>query len=413
MSAYEIYPKIHTFSNGMRLVYLERKALVAHLGVMILGGSRYERPDEEGLAHFLEHCIFKGTQKRKALDIFSDLDSVGGELNAYTNKEEICIHASFRKDHFGIASELIGDIVQNASFPEEELGKEREVVLDEIISYLDSPSERIFDDFENHVFKNHSLGYNTLGSKESVSGFRREHLMNYMHRFFKASNMVLSFVGDLPFDTVIKQLEEDFGKMNGGDVQDIVTQPNAFEPFKIREKQANYQTHTVIGGQAPSYHDENRRAMTLLTNVLGGPALNSRLTLLIREQYGYAYNIEAGYSSYSDSGLWSIYMGTDRKYLDRALALIYKELAIIRNRGLSKVELEQAKEQLKGHLALSLDSNLELMFSLAKSVLIHGKVDSVAEIYRQVDAISEAEIAEVANTHFDPSQLGELVYEYD
>ena len=412
MSAYEIYPRIHTFSNGMRLVYLERKALVAHLGVMILGGSRYERPDEEGLAHFLEHCIFKGTQKRKALDIFSDLDSVGGELNAYTNKEEICIHTSFRKTHFGIASELMGDIVQNASFPEDEISKEREVVLDEIISYLDSPSERIFDEFENLVFKNHSLGYNTLGSNESVSSFRRDHLKDYMQRFFKAPNIVLSFVGDLPFDTVIAQLEEDFGNMNGGEVSNILTQPDSFQHFKIRDKQANYQTHTVIGGQAPSYHDDSRRAMTLLTNVLGGPALNSRLTLLIREQYGYAYNIEAGFSSYSDSGLWSIYMGTDRKYLDKALELIYKELATIREEGLSEKDLIEAKEQLKGHLALSLDSNLELMFSLAKSVLIHGKVDSVAEIYRQIDAITEQEIAEVAKVHFNPEQLGELVFEY-
>ncbi|PWL24258.1 MAG: peptidase M16 [Fluviicola sp. XM-24bin1] len=413
MSPYEIYPKIHTFSNGMRLVYLERKAFVAHLGVMILGGSRYERPDEEGLAHFLEHCIFKGTHKRKALDIFSDLDSVGGELNAYTNKEEICIHTSFRKSHFGIASELLGDIVQNASFPEDEISKEREVVLDEIISYLDSPAERIFDDFENYVFKDHSLGYNTLGSKKSVSGFHREHLKGYMSRFFKASNMVLSFVGDLPFEEVIQQLEEDFGSMNGGEVHDIVVQPDPFEQFKIREKQANYQTHTVIGGQAPSYHDDNRRAMTLLTNVLGGPALNSRLTLLIREQYGYAYNIEAGFTSYSDTGLWSIYMGTDRKYLDRALDLIYKELTAIREKGLTEDELDHAKEQLKGHIALSLDSNLELMFSLAKSVLIHGKVDSVSEIYRQIDSITTGEIRQVAATHFDPVQFGELIYDYE
>ncbi len=412
MSAYEIYPKIHTFSNGIRLVYLERKAFVAHLGVMILGGSRFERPDEEGLAHFLEHCIFKGTKKRMALDIFSDLDSVGGELNAYTNKEEICIHTSFRKAHFGIASELLSDIIQYASFPEDEIVKEKEVVLDEIISYMDSPSERIFDEFESHVYKNHSLGYNTLGTKETVSGFTRDHLAGYSARFFKASNMVLSFVGDLPMQDVIEQLEADFNSVGIGEVTDKIIQPDAFESFKIRAKQANYQTHTIIGGQAPSYHDENRRAMTLLTNVLGGPALNSRLTLLIREQYGYAYNIEAGYSSYSDSGLWSIYMGTDRKYLDRALDLIYQELAAIRTKGLSEEELVQAKEQLKGHLALSLDSNLELMFSLAKSVLIHGKVDSVAEIYEQIDAISTEEIATVAQDHFDPDNFGELIYEY-
>lgn len=396
----------------MRLVYLERKAFVAHLGVMILGGSRYERPNEEGLAHFLEHCIFKGTQKRKALDIFSDLDSVGGELNAYTNKEEICIHTSFRKAHFGIASELLGDIVQNASFPEEELVKEKEVVLDEIISYLDSPSERIFDEFESHVFQNHALGYNTLGTRESVSSFTKDHLSDYMSRYFKASNMVLSFVGDLPMEDVIAQLENDFGAINGGNVEDRLTAPSGFASFQIKKKQANYQTHTVIGGQAPSYHDDNRRAMTLLTNVLGGPALNSRLTLLVREQYGYAYNIEAGFSSYADSGLWSIYMGTDRKYLNRALELIYEELSGIREKGMTEEELGQAKEQLKGHLALSLDSNLELMFSLAKSVLIHGKVDSVSEIYEQIDAISTQEIQEVAQKHFDPEAFGELIYDY-
>lgn len=412
MSAYEIHPVIRTLSNGIRLVYLERKAFVAHLGVMILGGSRFERPEEEGLAHFLEHCIFKGTAKRKALDVFSDLDSVGGELNAYTNKEEICVHTSFRKIHFGIASELLGDIVQNASFPEDELVKEKEVVLDEIISYLDSPSERIFDDFEAEIFKGHALGYNTLGTRKSVSGFTREDLHNYMKRYFRAENMVISFVGDLPLEDVIAQLETDFGAINGGSIEQKDDVLPEFHPFDLRQKKSNYQTHTVIGGIAPSYNDDNRRAMTLLTNVLGGPALNSRLTLLIREQYGYAYNIEAGYTSYSDTGLWSIYMGTDKKYLDRALNLIFKELAIICDRGLTEKELLEAKEQLKGHIALSLDNNLELMFSLAKNVLIHGKVDSVREIYAQIDAITGAEVLDVARMHFDPKQLGQLIFEY-
>ncbi len=412
MSMYEITPVLHTLSNGIRLVYLERKAFVAHLGVMIHGGSRFERPEEEGLAHFLEHCIFKGTQKRKAFDIFTDLDSVGGELNAYTNKEEICIHTSFRKIHFEIASELLGDITQNASFPEEEIVKERDVVLDEIISYMDAPSERIFDDFEALVFKGHSLGYNTLGTKETVSGFSREHLSAYLERQFVASNMVLSFVGDIPFETVVAQLEIDFGTVKAGAVlrNDAAIPP--FEAFRLREKKSNFQTHTVIGGIAPSYNDDYRRSMTLLTNVLGGPALNSRLTLLIREQYGYAYNIEAGFSSYADTGLWSIYMGTDKKYLKRALELIYKELAIICDRGLSEVEMANAKEQLKGHIALSLDSNLELMFNLAKNVMIHGKVDSVREIYDQIDSITAEEIHNVANAHFTPDLLGELIYEY-
>ncbi len=412
MSSYEIHPIILTLSNGIQLVYLKRKAFVAHLGVMIHAGSRFELPDEEGLAHFLEHCIFKGTKKRKAFDIFTDLDSVGGELNAYTNKEEICIHTSFRKLHFEIASELLGDILLNASFPEEEIAKEKEVVLDEIISYLDSPSERIFDDFEERLFSGHALGYNTLGTKKSVSGFTREHLSKYMSRYFKASNMVISFVGDLPIEDVIVQLERDFGSVPNGAVAIENSIIPSFQPFRLKEKKSNFQTHTVIGGIAPSYNDDDRRIMTLLTNVLGGPALNSRLTLLIREQYGYAYNIEAGFSSYSDTGLWSIYMGTDKKYLARAVKLIYKELAIIADRGLSDLELSNAKEQLKGHIALSLDSNLELMFSLAKSVLIHGKVDSVKEIYEQIDSITQEEVLKIAKTQFNPENLGELIYEY-
>lgn len=409
---FEINPVLHTLSNGVQLVYLQRPAFVAHLGVMIHGGSRFERPDEEGLAHLLEHCIFKGTKKRKAFDIFTDLDSVGGELNAYTNKEEMCIHASFRKIHFEIAAELLADIVQNASFPADEIVKEKEVVLDEIISYLDSPSERIFDDFEALVFKGNSLGYNTLGTKETVSKFDREHLSAYMSRYFKASNIVLSFVGDLPIDEVIESLERNFGEMNGGEVIRETPQIIVFEPFDIREKKANFQTHTVIGGIAPSYNDPLRRSMTLLTNVLGGPALNSRLTLSIRENYGYAYNIEANFSSYADTGFWSIYMGTDKKYLKPAMDLIYQELETMRSVSLTPKELDLAKEQLKGHIALSLDSNLELMFSLAKSVMIHGKIDTVQEIYDQIDGITFDELEVVAKQYFDPAKMGRLIFEF-
>ena len=409
---FEIYPILFQLSNGIKVVYLQRDAFVAHMGVMIQGGSRYELPSEEGLAHFIEHCIFKGTHKRKALDIFTDLDSVGGELNAYTNKEEICVHASFRKSHFTIASELLGDIVWNASFPEDEIEKEKEVVLDEIISYLDSPVERIYDEFEAHVFKNNSLGYNTLGTKESVSGFTREDLLSYADRYFTPDNMVISFVGDIPIDQLREVLEQDFGQITKRGVSPENNNLAAFEPFHLIEKKSNFQTHTVIGGRAPSYNDPERRGMTLLTNVLGGPALNSRLTLSIREKYGYAYNVEANYTAYSDVGFWSIYMGTDKKYLEKAVRLIYDELQLICEKNLSGKELDQAKEQLKGHIALSLDSNLELMFNLGKSVLIHGRVDSIQEIYDQIDAIDLLELNEIAVKSFVKSNLAELIYEF-
>ncbi len=409
---FELDPIIFQLSNGIRVVYQKRDAFVAHLGVMIFAGSRFELPEEEGLVHFIEHCIFKGTKKRKAFDIFTDLDSVGGELNAYTNKEEICVHASFRKTHFSIASELLGDIVQNASFPEEEIEKEKEVVLDEIISYLDSPSERIYDDFEASLFKGNSLGYNTLGTKKTVSGFKRDALKNYLERYFIPANMIISFVGGISIDELRQTLEEDFGSFKGEGSLPISHPVAPFESFKIREKKSNFQTHTVIGGMAPSYHEDERRAMTLLTNVLGGPALNSRLILSIREKHGYAYNIEANYTSYTDVGFWSVYMGTDKKYLNKALKLIYNEFDLIRKTKLTTDELSQAKEQLKGHIALSLDSNLELMFSLAKSVMIHNRVDSVQEVYSQIDSIDSDEVNAIANRYFAEDNLAEMIYEF-
>lgn len=409
---FELEPVIFQLSNGIRVVYQKKEAFVAHLGVMIFAGSRFEQPEEEGLAHFIEHCIFKGTKKRKAFDIFTDLDSVGGELNAYTNKEEICVHASFRKAHFSIASELLADIVQNASFPEDEIQKEKDVVLDEIISYMDSPVERIFDDFEAKLFKKNSLGYNTLGTKKSVKSFTRKNLKDYLKRYFVPSNMVISFVGGISVDELRNTLEADFGSFKGEGKAPEIHPLNKIKPFNNRAKKSNFQTHTIIGGIAPSYHNDDRRAMTLLTNVLGGPALNSRLTLSVRENHGYAYNIEANYTTYTDIGFWSVYMGTDKKYLEKALKLIYAEFELIRTKKLTKKELSQAKEQLKGHIALSLDSNLELMFSLAKSIMIHNRIDSVSEIYEQIDSISEEEVHEIAQKYYAQNQISQLVYEF-
>lgn len=412
-SMIELSPTIVSLSNGIRLVYMHAPAQVAHLGVTILAGSRYEENNEEGLAHFLEHCIFKGTHKRRSLHILSRLDSVGGELNAYTTKEEICVYASFTKEHLNRASELLADIVLNSNFPEKEIQKEKEIVLDEINSYLDSPGDKIFDDFEAHLFKNHPLGTNILGTKESVSGFHRNDLLNYTNRFFFAENIVISFVGDVPLDRLVKRLELDYGPLKHSSK---MMQPKPFtgyEPFKIRSKEANFQAHAVIGGIAPGYNDEARRGMTLLTNVLGGPALNSRLILSIREKYGYSYNIEANYSPYADMGYWTIYFGTDQKYLDKTLKLVYKELKIMREQALNEIQLKKAKEQLKGHLALSLDSNSGIMLGLGKSLLLFNQIDSIQEIYSAIDKLTTSELKEIAAHYFDEANISELIFEID
>ena len=407
----EIEPIIITLSNGIRLVYMHASSVVAHMGVTVLAGSRYEQSNEEGLAHFLEHCIFKGTTNRRSLHILSRLDSVGGELNAYTTKEEICVYASFTKEYTKRTSELLADIVLNSNFPEKEIQKEKEIVLDEINSYLDSPSDKIFDDFEAHLFKNHPLGANILGTKESVSGFTREELMDYVERFFFAENIVISFVGDVPISKLVSTLEKDFGPLKRRAIQLI---PRTFEdyvPFKIRSKEANFQAHAVIGGLAPGYNSEHRRGMTLLTNVLGGPALNSRLILTIREKYGYSYNIEANYSPYADIGYWTIYFGTDQKYLDKTLKLVYKEIKLMREDALSEIQLKRAKEQLKGHLALSLDSNSGIMLGLGKSLLLFNQIDSIQEIYSAIDKLTVKELREIAATYFDESNISELIFE--
>jgi predicted Zn-dependent peptidase len=407
----EIEPVIISLSNGIRLVYMHALSAVAHMGVTILAGSRYEQSNEEGLAHFLEHCIFKGTTNRRSLHILSRLDSVGGELNAYTTKEEICVYASFTKEHTARASELLADIIINSNFPEKEIKKEKEIVIDEINSYLDSPSEKIFDDFENYLFKNHPLGANILGTKESVSGFTREDLMRYTERFFFAENIVISYVGEVAIEKVVKILEKDFSNLKRSSTQ---LKPSTFEtykPFKIRSKEANFQAHAVIGGLAPGYNSEQRRGMTLLTNVLGGPALNSRLILSIREKYGYTYNIEAIYAPYADIGYWSIYFGTDQKYLEKTLKQVYKEIRLMCNEALNEQQLIKAKTQLKGQLALSLDSNSGIMLGLGKSLLLFNQIDSIQEIYAGIDRLSVKELRDISQSYFSESNISELIFE--
>ena len=408
---YEIKPVIFNLSNGIRVVYLHAPSQVAHLGITVLGGARFEKNKEDGLAHFLEHCIFKGTKKRKAFHVLSRLDSVGGELNAYTAKEEICVYASFTKEHIRRASELLADITLNSTFPQKEIQKEKDIIIDEINSYLDSTSDKIFDDFEAHLFKGHALGNNILGTKKNVQGFKRENLIDYVNRFFTADNMVISFVGDISKNKLEKILEEDFKNCPKGNHQPLLEKYQKLPAFKIRSKEANYQVHAIVGGIAPNHKDEHRKGMVLLANILGGPALNSRLTLSIREKYGYSYNVEANYTSYADTGFWSVYLGTDQKYINRSIALIHKELKILRTKKLGVLQLNRAKEQLKGQFALGLDSNSGLMLGLGKSLLLFNQIDTIQEIFDGIDKLTAENLLEIANIYFAPENCSELIFD--
>lgn len=407
----EWQPQIFSLSNGLRLVYLHAKSAVSHLGVNVLAGSRYEEPHEEGLAHFLEHCIFKGTQKRKTFHVLSRLDSVGGELNAYTSKEEMVVYASFTNAYLERASELLADITLHANFPEKEIEKEKEIILDEINSYLDSPGDKIFDDFEAYLFGKHPLGTNILGTKESVSSFTQKDLKNYLGKHFHANNIVVSYVGNETPERFVRLMEKYFSACPKSPQSSILNPFIEKSQFNIIKAEANYQVHAVVGGYAPGYKNEDRKGMLLLTNILGGPALNSRLNLSIREKYGYAYSVEASFTPYSEIGFWTIYFGTDTKYLNKTLKLVEKELNLLCEKEIGAQHLRMAKEQYKGHLALAMESNSGLMLSLGKSVLLFNEVDSVAEMNASIEKLTTIDLHRIANTYFSTKEVSKLIFE--
>lgn len=410
MLTMNIEPTIYRLDNGIRVVYLHDSSIVAHLGIIVRAGSRFEEKNEEGLAHFLEHCIFKGTKKRRAFHILSRLDSVGGELNAYTTKEEICVYSSFTVEHLKRATELISDIIFNSTFPEKEIEREKEVVLDEINSYLDSPSDKIFDDFEYCMFPNSSLGNNILGTIESVQSFQKEDLERYMKKFFYPENMVISFVGNLKPEKVLKKLNEDFGHFSRkGKLIHPVEPPQLLQPFQVVKEEANYQSHIMIGGRAPGYNHPHRRIFNLLINILGGPALNSRLGLSIREKYGYTYSVEAGYTPFEEVGYWNVYAGTDPKYQKKTVQLIKKEIQKFIDVPLTAYQLKQAKQQMKGHLALGMDSNAGVMLNFGKSLLVFNEIDTLEEIYDAIESIKTIEIQEVASEFMQDQKLSSLI----
>lgn len=383
---------------------------VSHCGIMINAGSRDEEAHEQGLAHFIEHCIFKGTKKRKAYHILSGLDAVGGELNAYTTKEETVVYASFQNLYLEKAIELLVDITFNSTFDNKEIKKEKDVIIDEINSYLDSPSEQIYDDFEEQIFEGHTIGRNILGTTESVQNLKRKDIQNFIERNFTTDRMVFSIVGSASPKKIDRLVAKYLGELKSST---STTNRKAFELYKpthVQLERENFQTHYMLGSAAyPSGH-EKRRSLILLNNILGGPAMNSRLNLGIREKYGFAYNIESSYSPYSDTGLFSIYFGTDQKYAKRTHSLVMKELKKLRDKKLGVVQLNQAKKQLIGQIALAQESRANLMLSLAKSLMLYDRVDPLEVSYNRIREISAEELLEVANEVFEESQLSTLIF---
>lgn len=402
--------KTGILKNGLRWIHQEVRSPTGHIGLIIQAGSRDESPEEEGLAHFIEHLLFKGTKKRKAFHIISRIEDVGGELNAYTGKEETTLYASFLREHYERSMELIFDIVQNATFPDREIPKEKEVILDEIDSYRDSPSELIFDEFDSLLYPDHPLGRNILGSEKSVKSFSKEQVINFVKRNYTPERAVLSSVGGINHSEFERLADRHASNWKGE--MDIHSRTTPFvSKSKIKYvKKEIHQSHIIIGGEGISIHDKDYTAIVLLNNLLGGPSMNSRLNLNIRERHGIAYQIESFINSYNDSGIWGIYAGTDLETIDRCHRLIIKELTLLRDKKLGVLQFSKAKTQLLGQMALAQESNVNMMTSLGKSLLVYNRVDTFKEIVTKVDALKISQIQELAQQIFSSHEMSELRY---
>jgi len=400
----------HELKNGIRLVHRQQRSSVAHLGVIVFAGSRDELPDQQGLAHFIEHLIFKGTSKRSNFQVLSRLENVGADLNAFTTKEDTSIYASLQVRYYRRAAELLADIVFRSVFPEKEIEKEKAVIMDEINSYKDNPAEWIHDEFDELVFRDHSLGRNILGTGAKLKKFTREDVLDFRDAIYIPSRIVISSVANISFKKAIREVEEYFGEVEK-DNSPLIRQPfNGYLPATVTKKYSKHQAHAVIGNLAYSAYSDRRYAMALLNNILGGPAMNSRLNIVLREKNGIAYNLESNYQPFSDTGLFSIYCGTDEILMPRAIELINKELLKFRTHKLSPAALHLAQKQIKGQLAISLESHQNEMLSMGKNMLVYGKVDTMEEIYRRIDDISATELIDIANDVFDPAGLSTLIF---
>jgi predicted Zn-dependent peptidase len=401
---------LHTLNNGIRLVHHRIPGIVAHCGLIINAGSRDESDAEHGIAHFIEHMLFKGTRKRKAYHILSRLEDVGGELNAYTTKEETAIHASFMAEHYERSIEIISDITFNSIYPAKEIEKEKEVVLEEINSYRDNPAELIFDDFEELIFKNQPIGRNILGSVDTVKSFSKGKILSFIANNYSTSDMVFCSVGNISDEKILKLFIKYFSGIPQKSANTKKRESWIYEPSSVTKKMDTYQNHCIIGNIAYNLKDKRRMGMFLLNNILGGQGLNSRLNLSLREKNGFAYNVESIYNPYYDTGVFSIYFGTDNQNLDKSVSIALKELNKLRSTRIGTIQLSKAKNQIKGYLARGYENHESLMLSLGKSLLVFNKIESIEDICIKIDNITSDELLVTANDVFDNSKLSTLIY---
>ena len=404
MKEFETY----TLPNGIRGIHRQVRSGVVHCAMVVNAGCRDELKSEYGIAHFTEHALFKGTERRKAYQVNCRLENLGGELNAYTTKEDTTLHATVLRRDFQRAVELIGDVIFCSTFPERELKKEREVIADEINSYKDSPSERIYDDFEDLMFKGSELGHNILGSKASIAKFDTEAMRRFVDRCYTTDQMVFSSIGNFSVATARAVAERYLGSITPTVRSYERVQPLAYDPFDVRLSRHTHQAHGIIGARGFSIADERRLPLALLVNILGGPSANSLLNIELREKRGLSYNVEATYTPYSDCGIVGIYFSSDHDNMPRCVELIEESVASLARDVVSPRRLAVAKRQFVAQMAISMESNEGYMLGAGKSFLLYKDIDTLEEAYKKVAAITAEQIRDVAAECF--SKMSRLIY---
>ena len=383
---------------------------MSHFGVTFNTGSRDESDSEVGLAHLLEHMLFKGTEKRNWRQILNSIEMVGGEMNAYTTKEKTCLYASLISDHTRLAIDLLADISLNSVFPESELEKEKKVIADEIDMYADSPEEMIVDEFYERIFQNHALGTNILGHKRDILNYTKADVVSFVNKLHTHGQMVVSYTGPLNLYKIKNWCTSAFSTNALKPSNQIRKIPNPYTPFKVEKNTQHHQCHVVYGNRAINMYDNERKTVLLLANILGGPALNSILNISLREKNGLTYGVDAAYNYYSDAGVFYIQWTADINNLKKSISLVKKELSKFVAKPFSHTQLERYKTQFKGQLIMSEESNQGLMLMMGRSYLDFGEIEPLEKILAEINEISASQIQKLAAKLFEPNSMSLLVY---
>ena len=402
-----------TLPSGLRVIHLPSSSPVVYCGYQIAAGSRHEEPGEEGLAHFCEHMTFKGTRRRNTLQVINALERLGGELNAYTNKESTVFYAAVTKEHLRVAVDLLTDIVFHSTYPQTEIAHEVEVVCDEIESYNDSPAELIYDDFENLLFDGHPLGHNILGTVERLRSYTSADVQRFTQRHYRPDNAVFFAYGDVDFHRLLKMLDDEQAGEGSRHAAIGLQELSSLQPSEgpIVRAKGTHQAHVMIGTRAYGAHHERRMALYLLNNLLGGPSMNARLNLSLRERNGLVYTVESSMVIYGETGVWCVYFGCDPHDVSRCRRLVRRELDKLMARPLTKTALAAAKQQLKGQIAIACDNREQFALDFGKVFLFDGKERYLDDLFSKIDAITAEEVQQVARELFPQERLMTLVYQ--